>query len=292
MNRLVPICMLLFLQMYGCQGRKDISGLVYIEGATYQMGAAEQKDARPLLQQQLPGFAIQRCEVRVDDFRRFTEATGYISLAERNGGSYVFKAGASPDSMSLPAAPWWKYTPGASWQHPGGHNTQAAGQEPVRHIAYEDACAYCEWLQMRLPSEAEWEYLAQSGGEVEANVWQGLFPVHNEGADGYVSVAPAGSFPADKNGLYDIRGNVWEWCSDYYHAGWYAFAAEADPALRRSGPARSYNPDDPYGEYHVIRGGSFLCAASYCSGYEPYTRMCSSAKLSFSHIGFRCAVSR
>jgi len=265
---------------------------VYISGGRFYMGNTAEADASPLVEQEIPGFYIQRYEVSVASFREFTEKTGYRTKAEKNGASYVFDPRAAADSQSLPSAPWWKYRKGADWQHPSGPSGPAAkDMEPVRHIAWEDACAYCAWLGMRLPSEAEREFLAQSGNgkEVDMNVWQGLFPDRNEGTDGFVSVAPVGSFPADHNGLYDIGGNVWEWCADPYHAGWYSFAAELDINARRKGPVRGYDPADPYGETRVVRGGSFLCSENYCTGYSPRTRMRSAAGSSFEHIGFRCA---
>lgn len=265
---------------------------VYIKGGRFLMGNTEETDATPQIEQDIPGFYIHRYEVNVASFREFTRKTGYRTLAEKNGGSYVFDPQGSPDTLPLASAPWWKYRKGADWQYPSGPGKAAAkDMEPVRHIAWEDACAYCAWLGMRLPSEAEREYLAQSGicAQDPVNTWQGVFPYKNEGTDGFASVAPVGSFPADRNGLYDISGNVWEWCVDPYHAGWYTFAAELGTEARRKGPARGYDPEDPYGETRVIRGGSFLCSDNYCSGYEPRTRMRSPVRLSFEHTGFRCA---
>lgn len=148
---------------------------------------------------------------------------------------------------------------------------------------------------MRLPTEAEWEYASRADGEKKTgdrNTWEGIFPVENSLEDGFEGTSPAGSFPAGKAGLHDISGNVWEWCADRYHEGWYVLAQDIPLVQRRYGPKLGYDPTLPYGETFVIRGGSYLCAENYCTGYLPFTRMRSDTSMTFGHIGFRCVRSR
>jgi len=269
----------------------EAGALVWIEGGNFEMGKNGVTDASPTITQKIDGFLMQKYEVTNMQFDAFVQATNYVTLAERNGGSYIFNPGARADSMSIPGAPWWKYIPGAYWKNPQGDKNITAYHHflPVAHIAYEDACAYCDWLDMSLPTEAEWEFAAKNDGEkTTQNIWQGNFPYENKKQDGFEGAAPVGSFPAGKNGLYDINGNVWEWCADYYHAAWYVMATQLAVELRTKGPNRSYDPSSPYNETRVIRGGSFLCSDNYCTGYLPFTRMRSSVESTFEHIGFRC----
>lgn len=264
---------------------------VWIEGGRYAMGEGGSGDAAPPLEQTVPGFWMQQYEVTNTRFEVFCRETGYRTQAEKTGGSYVFRADGKPDASSLPGAPWWRFTAGADWRHPQGKDSGLRGKEyhPVTHVSHADACAYCDWLGMRLPTEAEWEWAARSDGEKrQMNVWQGLFPQHNEASDGFTGTAPVGSFPAGKTGLYDINGNVWEYCADPYNAGWYTTGNLVEPAQRMAGPARGYDPSQPYGTSYVIRGGSYLCSENYCRGYLPYTRMRSDSSQTFAHIGFRC----
>lgn len=259
------------------------------------MGNSETPDATPVITQETEGFEIHRYEITNAQFETFVQQTGYVTLAEKNGGSYVFRPGAPADSLPLPGAPWWKFEKGADWQHPEGiHSTiQTKSWNPVTHMAYADACAYCEWAGMRLPTEAEREYVAQKGRPSPGqNVWQGPFPYRDDQTDGFGTLAPAGSFPPDENGVYDLRGNVWEWCADPYHAYAYLMASPLPPEQRNQGPPKGYDPSSPYASTHVIRGGSYLCSENYCTGYLPYTRMRSSDSLTFGHIGFRCVRSR
>ena len=266
---------------------------VWIEGGTFDMGDTALADASPTVTQQVDGFRMHRYEVTRIQFRAFTEQTGYVTLADRNGGSYVFDAGAEAGPRSIPGAPWWRYVPGAGWQSPGKTPLPAeSGYLPATHIAYEDACAYCAWLDMRLPTEAKWEWAARGDGDKkDKNIWQGNFPYENKRTDGFEGPSPVGSFPPGKNGLYDMAGNVWEWCADPYNAYWYGQAGLFPPGQRVHGPAKGYDPSSPYEETRVIRGGSFLCSDSYCTGYRPGTRMRSSVSLTFGHIGFRCVSS-
>lgn len=255
------------------------------------MGNEKLADASPALEQEVSDFYLQKYEVTNAQFRKFVEATGYKTLAERNGGSYVFTVPFQEDSFSIPNAPWWHFVKQASWKNPTGkkHLEVTNDFEPATHIAYEDACAYCDWLDMRLPTEAEWEYAATLNGEVsEKNIWQGNFPYENKTEDRFERTSPVGSFLAGKLGLHDMNGNVWEWCADYYHADWYKLAENLSIKERKNGPKKPYDPYTLYDTVRVIRGGSYLCADNFCTSYRPFTRMRSDVKMTFGHIGFRC----
>ena len=265
--------------------------LIHVKGGKITIGNKEQPDAQPLFRVNVSSFWIQQYEVTNKQFSEFVKNTGYVTLAERNGGSYIFNATLTADSSTLNNAPWWKFEQNANWKQPQGINSSIEGkaQYPVVHIAYEDACAYCEWLGMRLPTEVEREYAStKNGNELSKNVWQGTFPERNLNTDGFAETAPVGSFKAGKLGLFDMQGNVWEWCLDPYHQNAYYFAKKW--TVISSQPLvptyfDTYSPDE---ETRVIRGGSFLCAENYCKGYEHNRRMRSSVKMTFSHIGFRC----
>ena len=210
---------------------------------------------------------------------------------------------------------WWAYVPGASWRHPWGpasENSQRA-DHPVTHVAYQDAEAYAHWAGKQLPTEAEWECAARGGldgtifawgdelrpdGELMANFWQGEFPWGNTGADALARTSPVGLFPANGFGLHDITGNVWEWTSDFYatHGGDAEHTERAccgPPAEPRvATPEESYDHGRPGAHIprRVIKGGSHLCAPSYCLRYRPAARQPQAIDTSTSHIGFRCVV--
>lgn len=211
---------------------------------------------------------------------------------------------------------WWKWTPGASWRHPEGPGSTIDGREdhPVVHVSWEDAAAYAAWAGKQLPTEAQWEYAARGGvegarfvwgdeapgeeGPHRANIWQGEFPVRNTGADGWMRTAPVGSYAPNGYGLYDMAGNVWEWCADWYRPDAYAGRAAVDgPAgeghgccENPAGPARSFDPMEPYTPKRVTRGGSFLCHARYCESYRPAARRGTPPDTGMSHLGFRCVM--
>ena len=239
----------------------------------------------------VPAFKAAKHEVSYAEFARFVKETGYVTTAEQKGYSYVFDPSDTLPGEKLPGYPWWKALSGACWKKPQGKpvKMEAYSNLPVTHIAHEDALAYCAWAGARLPTEAEWEYMARLNGSTEKkNVWQGAFPHVNLNQDGFAGAAPVGSFPAGELGMYDLQGNVWEWCADVYHAGWPELAAEFPDSVRYKGPSKGYDPETPYEETRVIRGGSFLCDAGFCTGYNISQRMRTPPGQSFSHIGFRC----
>ena len=205
---------------------------------------------------------------------------------------------------------WWAWTTGANWRQPEdpGSSTEGREDHPVVHVSYIDALAYCAWAGKRLPTEAEWEFAARGGLDGMQNVWgnepvdatrantyQGHFPDRNTGADGSLATAPVGQFPPNGYGLYDMAGNVWEWCSNLYRSDTYAERVGqlgADGAAENpAGPDVSRDPRNPYApEVRVQRGGSYLCHDSYCASYRPSARLASSSDTSLPHVGFRCVI--
>jgi formylglycine-generating enzyme required for sulfatase activity len=298
--------------------------MVLVPGGEFAMGSEAPQaraDERPVHRVRVRPFWMDATEVTNAEFLAFVEATGYRTVAERpvdwnamraqlppdtpppppdrlQPGSLVFTPPAGPVSLEDPAA-WWRWTPGACWRHPEGPGTSIEGRmdHPVVHIAWEDAQAYARWAGKRLPTEAEWECAARGGlqqatfvwGEQppdasRCNIWQGDFPVRNEARDGFVGTAPVGSFAPNAYGLFDMAGNVWEWCADAYRPDTYAI--ESRQGLVRVDPRVDGAPGSD--ERRVLRGGSFLCSDSYCTGYRPSARMSSSPDTSLGHTGFRC----
>ncbi|MEC7265265.1 MAG: SUMF1/EgtB/PvdO family nonheme iron enzyme, partial [Bacteroidota bacterium] len=199
---------------------------------------------------------------------------------------------------------WWEWKIGADWKHPNGPESTIEGKEnePVVHIALEDALAYCKWLGRRLPTEAEWEYAARAGKKDElffwgndisqlsthANSWEGEFPVENTKEDGFERRAPVMSYPKNDFGLYDMAGNVWEWTNDWYNTDYYKELADKNGVAQNpQGATKAFNSSNPYAEEKVIKGGSFLCSASYCASYRISSRMATSPDSGMEHLGFR-----
>jgi len=296
----------------------ETAGMAFVPGGAFKMGSERyQPEERFLHSVRVDGFWIDRHEVTNAQFRQFVDATGYVTLAERGldpkthpdaakdllvPGSVVF---IQPTDIKHGGriSQWWQYVAAANWRQPSGPGSIVGkDNHPVVHVAYEDALAYARWRGHSLPTEAQWEFAARGGrageddwssafdadGKPIANTWQGLFPVQNSEDDGYAGTAPVGCFQPNGYGLYDMIGNVWEWTSDWYRAGHSREAAVNPPgpdlvSLRVAvGTAAS----------RVIKGGSHLCAANYCSRYRAAARQPQEADLSAAHLGFRTVLNK
>ena len=305
-----------------------IEGGTFNMGADNGQG---REDEYPKHKVKVNGFFIDITEVTNEKFAAFVNATGYKTTAEKdvewNEIKNQFPAGTeqpSPEMLKagslvfLPSekiiglqdySQWWRWTTGANWKQPKGANSTIVGKEklPVVHISWDDANAYCKWVGKRLPTEAEWEYAARGNtnnniytwgnenvdaGIKKCNYWQGSFPDKNENADGFYGAAPVKSFAANNNGLYDMAGNVWEWCADLYSSNYYKQLNKNKVTFNPAGPIKSYDPDEPLIAKRVMRGGSFLCNESYCSGYRVAARMKTSADSGMEHVGFRCVADK
>jgi formylglycine-generating enzyme required for sulfatase activity len=278
--------------------------LVTVEAATFRMGddsmwAYPDDGESPVHEVDLAGYRIAAHAVTNAQFSAFVDATGHVTDAERYGWSFVF-AGLLPDDFpetrGVVGAEWWRQVEGADWRRPEGPHSDlgARRDHPVVHVSWHDARAYCEWSGTRLPTEAEWERAARGGattafpwgndlepgGEHRMNVFQGAFPERNSAADGYLGTAPVDAFEPNGLGLYNMTGNVWEWCDDWLDVSYYARSPRHDPR----GPEQ--------GDRRVLRGGSYLCHLSYCRRYRVSARYGSEPESSTGNIGFRVVAPR
>jgi formylglycine-generating enzyme required for sulfatase activity len=326
-----------FLSAYGltlllCQTPAPPEGMVFIPAGEFEMGTAGEtpnRNEQPAHRVYVDGFFMDETEVTNEQFRRFVEATQYVTTAEKAPsweelrkslppgtprpadeklvpGSLVFTPPAKAVGTANPGL-WWTWTPAANWKHPEGPGSDltARADHPVVHVSWYDATAYAKWAGKRLPTEAEWERAAR-GGQLRqrftwgntppadsarlANIWQGTFPHLNQRLDGWERTAPVRSYPPNGFGLYDMAGNVWEWCGDWYRPDEYLQRNDARLTLNPTGPTNSWSPNEPFAQLRVTRGGSFLCHISYCESYRPAARRGTAPDTGMSHIGFRCVL--
>ena len=295
----------------------DSSKMIFVPGGTFKMGSLNFADAQPIHEVTLNSFYIDEHEVTNAQYAQFVKETGYITVAERElnpndfpgvdpavlvPGSAVFICQSHVSDLSNHLQ-WWDYVAGANWKLPDGEgstNSKDWERLPVTQIAFEDAEAYAKWAGKRLPTEAEWEYAAKGGvhdqetyywgthklenGKWLVNIFQGTFPNTNIAEDGFIGASPVKSFPPNGYGLYDMEGNVWEWCADYYQADYY----QNSPKLNPKGPNSSYDPQEPNLEKRVQRGGSFLCNDQYCERYKAGARGKAEVNSPTNNVGFRC----
>ncbi|MER8160321.1 formylglycine-generating enzyme family protein [Streptomyces sp. NPDC094472] len=274
--------------------------MALLPGGTFLMGT-EDADGfpadgeGPVREVTVAAFRIDVHAVTNERFARFVRETGHVTEAERFGWSYVF-AGFLPAALRRGAprpegTPWWCGVEGASWRAPEGPGSEVdeRGRHPVVHVSWNDAVAYCRWAGARLPTEAEWEYAARGGlvgrrypwgdeltpgGVHRCNIWQGRFPVKNTAGDGYRGTAPVDAFEPNGFGLYNVAGNVWEWCADWWSTD-HADRPRTDPGGPATGIAK------------VMRGGSYLCHQSYCNRYRVGARTSNTPDSSTGNLGFR-----
>jgi formylglycine-generating enzyme required for sulfatase activity len=303
----------------------DDDGMIWLPGGRFRMGSdAHYTEEAPAHDVEVSGFWIDRTQVTNRQFAAFVAETGHVTLAEKLPDAADYP-GALPEMLvaaslvfTPPPGPvrlddwsqWWAWVAGADWRHPTGPDSSLDGLEdhPVVHVATADAEAYAAWAGKALPTEAEWEYAAwggrtgdefawgaelEPGGKHMANVWQGPFPHGNSAADGYVRTSPVGAFPPNGFGLSDMIGNVWEWTADWY-SDRHVVTPKASCCVPRNprGAAAEGSLDPAMPQIHiprrVLKGGSHLCAPSYCRRYRPAARHAQAIDSSTSHIGFRC----
>jgi len=277
--------------------------VVYIPGGSFLMGTNYKNrfladGEGPIHKVNVKPFYIDIHTVTNRQFQAFIKATGYVTEAEQFGWSFVFHKLVSTETLKntqqrVEQTPWWLVVEGANWYHPEGPDSSLKDRmdHPVIHVSWNDAAAYCRWAGKRLPTEAEWEFASRGGLEQKmypwgdeltpnsnhyCNIWQGTFPYENTAEDGYIATAPAKSFPVNGYGLYNVAGNVWEWCSDWFAANIHKRGGRDNPQGPETGVAR------------VMRGGSYLCHHSYCNRYRVAARTSNTPDSSTGNMGFRC----
>ena len=282
--------------------------MVVVPAGTFRMGS-DGPEARPgdgegpARDVEVSDFLIDETAVTNAAFAAFVDNTGYVTDAEHFGWSFVFHAAVLPEAADaimdgrVSGAPWWRAVRGAFWRCPDGPGSDWADRSdhPVVHVSWHDARAYATWLGKRLPAEAEWEKAARGGriasvfpwgdtllvdGQHRCNIWQGEFPRYNAGSDGHLGTAHVRAFPPNDLGLYQMIGNVWEWCADNWSIDWHRL----DSSHTRVDPQ-----GPPTAQSRVVRGGSHLCHESYCNRYRVSARTSNTPDSSTGHTGFRCA---
>lgn len=307
------------------EGMIWVPGKKFTQGAKKddQMAMPREKPAHEVL---VDGFFMDATEVTNEQFQKFVDATQYITVAERpidweemkkelpagtpkpadsilQPGSLVFNKDVEAVVNMNNYAQWWTWKTGANWKQPYGPKSSIEGKEnyPVVHIAFEDAIAYCKWANRKLPTEAQWESAAQgthnnhiytwgnnsSSLSENSNTWEGTFPTNNTAVDGFKYIAPIKSFPPNNLGFYDMAGNVWEWTSDLYNHNYYKQLDTSKPIINPKGATKYMNPQNPYQIEMIMKGGSYLCHASYCASYRISARMSTSKDSGSDHLGFR-----
>ena len=302
----------------------------WVPGGEFMMGSNESNAydvEKPAHLVKVNGFWMDATEVTNSEFKKFVDATGYITVAEKVPDWNELKKQLPPGTAApnpkdlVPASlvyvqpkqkvgtedvsQWWHWVPGANWKNPDGPGSDIKDRMnyPVVHIAYDDALAYCKWAGKRLPTEAEWEFAARNclknkkfawgdelrpNNKIMANTWQGVFPNENKTEDGFTGTAPVASFEPNCYGLYDMIGNTWEWTSDWYDSQAYIKMATDKVTNNPKGPGKCSDYEDPYAIKRVVKGGSFLCAENYCYNYRPSARRGQAYDSGTSNIGFRC----
>jgi formylglycine-generating enzyme len=311
----------------GRAGMVWVTGGEFTMGTNSAVG---RPDERPAHRVKVAGFWMDQTEVTNAQFGAFVAATGYVTTAEKPPeldevmaqmppgtpppgpeslvpGALVFQPTAGAVDLR-DFSQWWHWTRGADWRHPEGPGSSIDGREnhPVVQVSWDDANAYCRWAGKRLPMEAEWEFAARGGldgrdyawgdqpfspTKPQANIWQGDFPYRNTKLDGYERTAPVKSFAPNGFGLFDMAGNVWEWCADWYERDLYSKRAGPSVTENPLGPERSSDPLRTFAPLRSQRGGSFLCHDSYCTRYRPAARQGSPPDTGMSHLGFRGVIS-
>lgn len=315
----------------------DPAGMKWIPAGEFTMGTDDlnsMPNERPAHRVRVSGFWMDETPVTNAQFRKFVEATGYVTTAEKpvdweeikkqsppgtpkpaeemlKPGSLVFTPPDHPVDLRDMSG-WWSWTTGANWKHPQGPNSTIEGKDdhPVVQVSWDDAAAYAKWAGKRLPTEAEWEYASRGGaathtryawgdefrpeGKWMANTFTGRFPFQNTAEDGFAGLSPVRAFPANGYGLYDMAGNVWNWCSDLYRADAHEVMARSGKVVvDPQGPEDTFDPTRPVHDSpeRVTKGGSFLCHPSYCESYRPTARRGTPPDTGSAHVGFRCALS-
>lgn len=280
---------------------------VALDGGAFLMGTNDRRfpadGEGPVREVTVDPFAISKYEVTNRQFAAFADDTGFQTEAEQFGWSFVFHHFVTEEvkktvTSAVQAAPWWWQVHGADWRHPDGPDSswEDRPDNPAVHISWNDAVAFSEWAEMRLPTEAEWEFGARGGmeqatfawgeeltpdGKHMCNIWQGAFPDENSLEDSFHGTAPVGSFPENGFGLFDVAGNIWEWCSDWFSATYHSNARKVTRE----------NPTGPRaGQAKIIKGGSYLCHDSYCNRYRVGARTSSTPDSSTGNMGFRLAM--